>query len=131
VATDKRIRVVGGLIENDGKLLIVQRKPGGDFGGKWEFPGGKVRAGETDEKALARELLEELQITTEIGEKYFETEFDYPTLSVHLIFYRCRTSGEPKLVEHERMEWVSFKELSRFDFLEADRPLIQTLIRSE
>lgn len=123
--------VVAGLIWRGRELLICQRREAGDFPSKWEFPGGKIEPGEAPQAALQRELLEELGIETEIGEEVWRTEHQYPQHSpLELIFYRvARYQGEAENRAFQRICWVAPRELNRYDFLEADRPLIERLSR--
>ena len=121
--------VVAGLIWRQGELLICQRRNDDAFPGKWEFPGGKIEPGETPRAALKRELLEELGIEADIGEEVWRTEHQYPGYSpVELIFYRVdEYRGEPENREFQQLRWARPRDLSRYDFLEADGPLIRKL----
>lgn len=118
---------------NDGRVLICQRKPGGRFGLKWEFPGGKVEAGETPEAGLRRELSEELGIEAEIGPEFHRTDHEYPNgFAVRLLFFKVpRYSGDPVNRDFARMAWVGPHELCQFDFLDADRGVVDRLAKGE
>jgi len=121
-------QVTAGIIEKDGKILIARRKQGDSQAGKWEFPGGKLEPGETPENCLRRELREELGIETEVGAFVCSTRFVYRHIAVELLFYRTAVvSGEIRLHEHDRIEWVSPEALAGFDFLEADEPVVRRL----
>ena len=123
------IVVVAGLIWRDGKILICQRKPDDAFPGKWEFPGGKIERGEAPEAALARELEEELGIRAKIGKQIWSIEHQYPgRAKVKLQFFDVTEfDGEPENRIFGQVSWASPNELTAYDFLEADRPLIQKL----
>jgi len=125
-----RIRVVAGVIVREGKILIARRPLNAKFSGKWEFPGGKVDPGESDEAALAREIREELDSEVRVGERILETDHDYPTLSVRLVFFRCELEGEAPTSsrDHIELSWADPKRLHQFDFLEADRPVLDRLM---
>jgi mutator protein MutT len=127
----KRIRVVAALIQKGGKFLVARRSGSDSFAGKWEFPGGKVREGEGDEEALRREIREELGVDLHVGPLECETEHDYPGLSGHLLFHRCEVvSGViGRSTDHEELAWVAPGDMEKFDFLEADRPVLRFLAR--
>lgn len=122
------IRVAAGILLRDGRYLICRRRPSGPFGLKWEFPGGKLRDGEGTQEALSRELREEIGVVVEAADlNQVETvRHRYPDgLEVELHFYRvARFRGEPVNLAFEEMAWVLPGDLERYDFLEADRPLV-------
>lgn len=124
------IHVVAGLIYQNGRLLICQRRAGGAFPLKWEFPGGKIEAGESDEAALRRELREELGIEPGCMALIERNDHRYPDgPQVSLSFYRvCDFSGEVKNAVFEQILWVELSELGRFDFLDGDRPIVERLL---
>ncbi|MBI1947223.1 MAG: 8-oxo-dGTP diphosphatase MutT [Deltaproteobacteria bacterium] len=124
----KHIRVVAALIRAEGKVLLTQRKPGKHLGMSWEFPGGKVEEGETDDQALIRELREELGVTVVVGTRCFETRHHYGAREMHLVVYRCRVvEGEPKALEAHALEWVDERRVGEREFLPADKPLVHGL----
>lgn len=126
--TKKSIRVVAALIRQDGRVLLTQRKPGRHLGLSWEFPGGKVEAGETDDEALRRELQEELGVTVTVGSRCFETRHTYGAREMHLLVYRCRLiEGDPKPLDVNAVEWVEEKRIREREFLPADMPLVHGL----
>lgn len=121
----KNIRVVAALIRQGGQVLLTQRKPGRHLGLSWEFPGGKVEAGETDEEALMRELREELGVSVVVGTRCFETRHTYGAREMHLLVYRCRlTEGEPRALDVNAVEWVPEQKIQERSFLPADLPLV-------
>jgi len=127
------IRVVAAIIEQDGRVLICQRSASGTFGGKWEFPGGKMRRSETPREALERELREELASPSKIGELAATVRHRYAEMtdSVHVLFLRAALERAPRNVAAERMVWARRGELWRYDFLAADRGVIAALVRGE
>jgi len=122
-------QVVAALIVRDGKLLICQRTKDQPMALKWEFPGGKIEPGEEQVAALRRELDEELGISATIGEKVTSIQHHYKRGgAVELHFYRVREyKGEMENRIFEQIRWVDRRDLPRFDFLDADRDIIQQL----
>lgn len=122
------IAVVAALIVRDGKLMIAQRPAGKHMAGRWEFPGGKIEKGETPERALERELFEELGVRTETGRIYHAIHHSYPEKDILLLFYRSRlTEGEPQPIEEADIRWIEEAEIRDFDWAEADAPLIDLI----
>ena len=124
------MRVVAGVIERDGLILIGQRPPGKSHALEWEFPGGKVEAGESPRAALARELREELAIHAQIGREMTRYRFTYRTRTpLELIFFAVDGfSGEP-MNRAFAGDPLGAKEgqLADYSFLEGDHALIRTL----
>jgi 8-oxo-dGTP diphosphatase len=127
------ITVAAGILKQDGKILICQRKPTGVFPLQWEFPGGKVEAGEDVQTCLRRELYEELAIEAEIGPEVSAFQYAYPNgFQVNLVFFWVDAyRGEIANQAFEQILWVDPGELPNFDFLEADRSLVAQLARGE
>jgi len=124
------IDVVAAVIRRDGKILITQRLDDVHLARLWEFPGGKVEAGESFEVALQREILEELGVEIRIHEEFFTTEHDYVTKSVRLHFYVCTLlRGEPASLAVADLRWIRPNELWNFEFPPADAALIARLAR--
>jgi 8-oxo-dGTP diphosphatase len=97
---------VGVLIDGEGRFLLTSRPPGKAYAGYWEFPGGKVEAGESIEQALRRELLEEIGVTIASAEPWKVEMFDYPHALVRLHFCRVhRWSGDFEMREGQQMAW--------------------------
>ncbi len=120
--------VVAAVIEREGRVLICQRPAHKARGLLWEFAGGKVEPGETKAQALARECREELGITVEPGEVFLEVTHAYPDLTVHLTVLRAGLAeGEPQLLEHADLRWVTAAELPGFAFCPADGAIVQKL----
>lgn len=124
-----KAQIVAAVIEENGKILIAKRKPSGAFGGKWEFPGGKIEPGETPEAALKRELKEEFDIETEVGAFFHLVKFRYYFIPLALVAYKVRhVSGEFKINDHEEIKWVRPEEFSSYDFMNADKPVVRKLL---
>lgn len=122
------IEVVAALIKRDGRFMICQRPENKSRPLLWEFPGGKVEAGETKEAALARECREELAIELEVGKMFADSTFIYPDISVHLSLFEARiVRGEPKLLEHKDIRWITPEEAHLFEFSPADVPFVEKL----
>lgn len=121
-------QVTAAVIEKDGRILIAQRRKGSALGGKWEFPGGKIEPGETAEACLKRELREEFEIEAEIGKFIIESRFRYCLVPIELLAYRVKhISGDFKVNEHEEIRWVLPSDLSSYDFMPADEPIVKLL----
>jgi len=126
--------VVGGLIYQDKKILICQRKEDGDHPLKWEFPGGKVKDFENSNEAIKRELKEELSI--EINEIFFFDEYvyEYKELSkkLKLVFFSIfKFRGEIQNKVHQQLKWIDISNLSDYDFLEGDFKIINKLLNND
>jgi 8-oxo-dGTP diphosphatase len=124
------LTVVAALIESEGKLLVCQRRRNDTFALMWEFPGGKMKAGETPAEALARELREELGVAARIGPEVYRTRHKYPQMTepIELIFLQASLEGaEIQNLAFETMQWRVPATLTELNFLPADRDLIQKL----
>jgi len=125
-------KVTAALLVKDGMILIAKRKAGGQQGGKWEFPGGKMEEGESPEECLARELQEELNIKAKIGNFFAESVYEYSHGIISLLAYWAFwLEGEIELRAHTEYRWASPGELSSYDFALADLPFISKLKREE
>ncbi len=125
--------VSAAIIHRDGQVLVGQRRKVDRHPLKWEFPGGKVEAGETPQQALVRELREELKIEAKIGSELARYEHDYPSGSrVHLLFFSIdQFVGEPEARVFEQICWTDLRALPRLDFLEGDFDFVRRLARGE
>lgn len=124
----KTIEVVAALIRDGGKFLICRRPPTKARGLMWEFVGGKVEAGETKKEALARECREELDIGISVYDEFCSVTHEYPDLAVHLTVFRASIShGEPRLIEHVDMKWITPGEADAYDFCPADRVILEKI----
>ena len=123
----KTIRVVAAVIKNENKIFATARGYG-EFKGQWEFPGGKIEAGETPQEALVREIKEELETTIQVGDLIDTIEHDYPTFHLSMDCYCCNiVEGELKLLEAESARWLSKEELYDVKGLPADILLIEKI----
>lgn len=125
----ERKLVVAGLIIGDGRVLITQRRADQSLPLQWEFPGGKVEAGEAPVAALVRELREEIGVEVAVGRIWDVLFHAYPAFDLVMLVYACRiVDGEPRAVEVADLRWVAPGELPSWDILPADRPLVQRLV---
>lgn len=125
----KTIRVVA-VIKNENKIFATARGHG-EFKGQWEFPGGKIEAGETPQEALVREIKEELETTIQVGDLIDTIEYDYPTFHLSMDCYWCDVvEGELKLLEAESARWLSKEELYDVKWLPADILLIEKIMKN-
>jgi 8-oxo-dGTP diphosphatase len=124
----KTIRVVAAvIIENNGKnrKVFATQRGYGEYKDGWEFPGGKIEAGETAEQALAREIREELNTDIAVQEEIGTVEWDYPDFHLSMQCFRCRVlSGALTLNEHEAARWLTAETLRAVDWLPADREIL-------
>ena len=121
------IVVLAAIIERDGRFLLTRRPQGTHLGGLWEFPGGKCEPNETHEACLARELLEELGVSSTMGDEVLVTDHAYPDRTVRLHFRRATLHGAATPLLGQEMRWVAREELGTLEFPEADRALIERL----
>jgi len=127
----KKIEVVAAVIFYNEKILCVQRGENkyNYISFKYEFPGGKVEEGETNEEAIKREILEELYLPISIDSKYITVNHEYPDfiLVMHSFICSCNTP-ELQLTEHINYKWLDKTELRRLDWAAADIPIVDKLI---
>jgi 8-oxo-dGTP diphosphatase len=126
---NRSLIVVAGVIHRDGMLLIGQRMTGDRHALKWEFPGGKVEAGETPKQALVRELREELAIEAVVGPEIARYEQSTRRRSPLLLLFHAVDSyvGEPRGVTFEQIRWELPAKLPEYDFLDGDLDFIRRL----
>jgi 8-oxo-dGTP diphosphatase len=124
-----RIEVAAAVIlRDDGRFLLAQRPAGKVYAGYWEFPGGKIEPGETANRALGRELHEELGIDVERAYPWITRDYDYPHAAVRLRFFRVtRWSGELHGRENQRFTWQSTRNLTVAPLLPANAPVLRAL----
>ena len=118
------------LVDGAGKILLQQRPPGKPMAGLWEFPGGKISAGETPEEALVRELDEELGLTValdDVAPAGFASH-RYDSFHILLLLYLCRRwQGEPESREGQTIAWVAPADMRNYAMPAADAPLVAAL----
>ena len=122
------IKVVCGIIYKDGKVFLCRRKPEKSLGGYWEFPGGKVEAGEKPEAALQRELYEELAMKVKVEHYFGTSSHDYPGFSTELMAYVCTLEEDHFILsDHDAFEWVLPGDLLNWKLSPADVPLAERI----
>lgn len=125
----KLIEVVAAIICKDDKIFATQRGYG-EWKDFWEFPGGKMEAGETQEEALKREIWEELETRIVVGQRVTTVEWDYPQFHLTMHCYWCSVeSGHLELKEHEAARWLSKDEMESVEWLPADWDIIEIVKR--
>ncbi len=128
----KQIRVVAALIVEPGdatRFLVQQRLPDTARANLWEFPGGKVEAGETDEAALIRECREELAVELTVGRRLWGNTHEYSDLTVVLELFAAEIrAGEPKPLGAQALKFCTPVEMQALPFCEADLPLLESLV---
>ncbi len=126
------VDVVCGVIANErGAVLACRRRIGSHLGGKWEFPGGKIEAGESPEDALLRELREELAVDVLVGAPLAPVIWKYPMTTIRLLPFHCRiTRGELQALEHDELRWCSAEDATALNWADADRPILHELFPS-
>ena len=124
----KQIEVVAAIIHDaDGRIFATQRGYG-DMKDGWEFPGGKVEAGESPEEALKREILEELDTKIVVEKLLTTVEYDYPKFHLTMHCYICSIeSGSLTLKEHEAARWLTMEQINSVDWLPADRIVVDEI----
>jgi 8-oxo-dGTP diphosphatase len=126
----KTIEVVAAVIQHQNKILAVQRGPAkyAYISEKWEFPGGKMEAGETEEQTIIREIREELDMQIAVKAKLLTVEHTYPDFHLTMHTYMCETEqSEATLTEHIDFKWLSLAELEVLDWAGADVPIVEVL----
>ena len=126
----KQIEVVAAIIRKDDKIFATQRGYG-DFKDGWEFPGGKMEAGETPEDALKREIWEELETKIVVEKMLTTVDYDYPKFHLTMHCFMCSIeSGQLTLKEHEAARWLQLSDIYSVDWLPADKVVVDRLIKS-
>jgi len=132
MAEGKPTLVTAGILLEGDRVLICQRHRSDTYALQWEFPGGKVRDGEEMKESLRRELAEELAIEAEIGDEVFRLRHRYPDRYVEVVFFSIPSyRGEVWNRVFEAVAWAPRARLPEYDFLEADRALVQRIARGE
>ena len=123
----RQIEVVAAIIVKDHKVFATQRGYG-EWKDFWEFPGGKIDAGETPEEALCREIKEELDTEIAVDKLFTTINYDYPTFHITMHCYLCTIeNGSITLLEHEAAKWLSLEQLDSVTWLPADLLVIAEL----
>jgi len=131
LAAKKQIEVVAAILENDQKILCVQRDENkySYISKKYEFPGGKIEVGETNGQALKREILEELCLDIEIESLFLTVEHEYPDFELRMHGYLCKSTNTQNmnLTEHIDYQWLPVSDLTNLDWAAADIPIVKLL----
>lgn len=124
------VEVAAALIWDKDRFLICQRPANKARGLLWEFVGGKVEAGETKRQALIRECEEELAVTVEPHEVFTEVTHEYPDVTVRLTLFKCSIlRGQPQLLEHNALAWITPGEIGNYVFCPADEEILKLIAR--
>jgi 8-oxo-dGTP diphosphatase len=123
------IRVVAAEIERQGTFLITQRRPEAELSLLWEFPGGRVRAGEQDADALRRCLKDRLGVMASVGTQLMVVSHEYDGYTLDLVVYRCQLIGEPQALRVHAFRWVRQDEFSQYTFPSADQQTVDALLK--
>jgi len=126
------MKVTCAIIVQKGRILLARRGRHGDRAGLWEFPGGKVHEGESNETGIQREIWEELKIRIFVGSELPSVHYVYTDKTICLIPFVCEiTEGEPMSMVHEEIRWVAPDRLLNFDLCSADRVLADWIINNQ
>ena len=126
----KSIEVVAAVIFDERGRIFATQRGYGEWKDWWEFPGGKMEAGETPQQALHREIREELDAEIEVGEPLRTIDYDYPTFHLTMRCFKCKLSeSHVTLLEHEAARWLNPGELYSVQWLPADEEIIEELKR--
>ena len=121
--------VVAALIWDKDKFMICQRPAHKARGLLWEFVGGKVEPSETKEQALIRECREELAVTLSVGDVFMNVVHEYPDLTMHLTLFNVTIAeGEPQMLEHNDIQWITPIEIPNYNFCPADEEILKKII---
>jgi len=133
MSTDRPcFRVVAALVERDDRFLVAQRRPDSRLALLWEFPGGRVECGESDEAALRRELIERMALAVRVGPLFLHARREYRRYDVDFWVYRCTITGpDPRPVRVHALRWADLEELGRLSFPDADQDTVDALLGEE
>ncbi len=120
-------QVVAALIWRGERFMICQRPAHKTRGLLWEFVGGKVEPNETGQAALVRECREELDAKVTVGTVFMQLVHQYPDLTVELTLFNAVLEGEPRLLEHNDLRWITVEEIDQYDFCPADAEILAAL----
>lgn len=121
------IEVCAAVVRKDGRILLATRRPGAHLAGKWEFPGGKIKGGESAFGCIERELREELNLEVTAKSELFRLEHEYPEKLVGLHFILCESVGEPTPMEGQQCSWFELGDAVKLDLADADRKALELL----
>ncbi|HHW29884.1 MAG TPA: (deoxy)nucleoside triphosphate pyrophosphohydrolase [Syntrophomonadaceae bacterium] len=122
------IKVAAAILVKDGRILIAKRLPSDKLANKWEFPGGKLKPGESPEECLRREMQEEFQVEVSVERFFCDSRYRYEHADIYLMAYIARLiKGELVPTCHAEYRWVTVDELVKYDFAPADKPVVAKL----
>ena len=120
------------IINEDAAIFVARRGPGKHLAGVWEFPGGKVEAGEFREDCLKREIKEELGMYIEVGPHFLSVEHSYGDKDIHLHSYISKwIGGYIEIFDHDRFLWCHAGEMTDLEFAPADIPIVKKLLTDQ
>ena len=120
--------VVTALIWRGNEFLICLRPPDKPNPLRWEFVGGKAEKGESLEDALKRECREELDVEIKVNDIFAETDHEYPDITIHLTLFNAEiVSGEPKMLVHSDLKWITPDRIPEFNFCPADKDILEKI----
>lgn len=128
-----RHRVVAALIEVEDRYLLTQRRPEASLPLLWEFPGGRVEPGETDEAALERELQERIGVNVQVGALHLKVSHPYPAWDVDLLVFQCTLApgAQPRAIRCHQVRWVPHDDLHNYQFPPADQDSMRQLLAGD
>ncbi len=125
----KKINVTCAIISQNDKILVVQRGKNMNLRFKWEFPGGKIEKGESEQECIKREIKEELNIDIQLTSRLSPSNYDYPGFSIQLIPFTANyVRGDIRLAEHKQYLFLKKDELKDLDWAEADIPIVKEFL---
>lgn len=129
----KLVKVVGAIIENENnEILCALRSPGMSLPNLWEFPGGKLEAGESYKEAIEREIMEELGCSVRFIDIFNDNTHEYDAFIVNLVTVKCiLVSGTPTASEHSKLIWLKRENLNSLKWAPADIPAVEELIEEK
>lgn len=126
----RELEVCAGIILKEGKVLLGRRKSHDRFGGKWEFPGGKVEEGEMPEDCIIREIKEELNLDIKDFKDFMSYVYRFKNVNLVIHSFLIREfSGKLKKLEHDSLVWISIDEVFNYDLLDGDKPVAKHLLK--
>ncbi|MGD8858532.1 MAG: (deoxy)nucleoside triphosphate pyrophosphohydrolase [Myxococcales bacterium] len=126
--SERIVRVVAAVIESGGTYLVTQRRPNAVLPDLWEFPGGRVEAGETDQDALAREIRERLDADVRVLQMISFVRHPYESYTVDLHLYQCELLSEVRAAAVQDFRWIRSDDFERYDFTPADEASMSQLL---
>ncbi|WP_286911810.1 (deoxy)nucleoside triphosphate pyrophosphohydrolase [Flavobacterium sp. UBA4197] len=122
------IKVVCGIIYKNNLVFICRRNPDKSLGGYWEFPGGKIEAGEQQKDSLTRELSEELGMSVIVNDHFMTVIHTYAKFTIELISFKCDFQESLfNMSDHDAYEWVEVQDLNKYNLAPADIPIAKKL----